>query len=447
MKRHNSLQTLGTLLLIPLSLVLSGSKFFSVSDFPPPFDENITYGEAIKEIRLEGNKIVHDKMIYAAMKSKPGEIYTEESALTDFKWLMQLGTFTSVRFSTIREADGVILVVTVAEVNRYGGAPILEIKDEDGVSAGAHFTSNSVLRMATQASVYFLAGGALNFGVRVRDPWIPGKSWLFGYRFDYEHAERRNKIYEFDESSDEVYFQMTRNITDRLRWGAQLMYLTVKSEEPNRTLSSSNRDHIPGIGAFLQFDGRNFPAYPTRGWWAEVNVKKTGLGGVDTDYWQLNLDARRYIEIGSPKNAFALSSLTTLSTGEVGVDFPVYMQFNLGGANSVRGWSLGSRDGKNQFINTVEYWRVLMRHKQLKFWFFKTALGLQLGVFGDVGTAWSSSDEFEKNWIGGGGLGLRILIPRVVMFRLDVSVGEEGVGVSFAPGRMEKAVAQRERVR
>jgi outer membrane protein assembly factor BamA len=353
MKRQNTLQRLGALLLIPLSLVLSGSKFFSVSDIPPPFDENITYGEVIKEIRLQGNKIIRDKVIYAAMKSKPGEIYTEETALTDAKWLTQMGVFTSVHFSTIRAADGVILVVTVAEVHRYEGAPALEVTDEDGVSAGAHFTSNSVLRRGTRASVYVLAGGALNFGVLIRDPWIPGKSWLYGYRFDYVHAERRNKIYEFDESSDEVYFSMTRNITDRLRWGVQLMYFTIKSDEPNRTLSSGNRDHIPGVGAFLQFDGRNFPAYPSRGWWTEVNLKKSGLGGVDTDYWQLNLDVRRYIEIGSPKNVFALSSLTTLSTGEVGVDFPVYMQFNLGGANSVRGWSLGSRDGKNQFINTV----------------------------------------------------------------------------------------------
>jgi outer membrane protein assembly factor BamA len=401
----------------------------------------------IKEIRLQGNKIIRDKVIYAAMKSKPGEIYTEETALTDAKWLTQMGVFTSVHFSTIRAADGVILVVTVAEVHRYEGAPALEVTDEDGVSAGAHFTSNSVLRRGTRASVYVLAGGALNFGVLIRDPWIPGKSWLYGYRFDYVHAERRNKIYEFDESSDEVYFSMTRNITDRLRWGVQLMYFTIKSDEPNRTLSSGNRDHIPGVGAFLQFDGRNFPAYPSRGWWTEVNLKKSGLGGVDTDYWQLNLDVRRYIEIGSPKNVFALSSLTTLSTGDVGVDFPVYMQFNLGGANSVRGWSLGSRDGKNQFINTVEFWRLIMRHKSWKFWFFKTALGIQLGVFGDVATAWSSSDEFEQSWIGGGGLGLRFLIPRIVMFRFDVSGGEEGIGVSLAVSKMEKAVAQRERVR
>jgi outer membrane translocation and assembly module TamA len=124
------------------------------------------------------------------------------------------------------------------------------------------------------------------------------------------------------------------------------------------------------------------------------------------------------------------------------------MQFNLGGANSVRGWSLGSRDGKNQWINTLEYWRLLADHQKWKIWFFKFAMGLQLGVFGDAGTAWSGgSDDFRQSWIGGGGLGLRFLVPYIVMFRTDVAVGEEGYNVRFFLGTWEKAEAQRLRVR
>jgi hemolysin activation/secretion protein len=123
------------------------------------------------------------------------------------------------------------------------------------------------------------------------------------------------------------------------------------------------------------------------------------------------------------------------------------MQFNLGGANSVRGWDLGSRDGKNQFLNTLEYWHVLIRHKKWRAGFFKWAMGLQVGVFGDVGTAWSNSEEFNQNWIGGGGVGFRLLIPSSVMFRLDVAAGESGIGLGLFISGGEKAVAQRDRVR
>ena len=30
-----------------------------------------------------------------------------------------------------------------------------------------------------------------------------------------------------------------------------------------------------------------------------LNVKKYGLGGVETDYWQVNLDLRAYLQFGS----------------------------------------------------------------------------------------------------------------------------------------------------
>ena len=263
----------------------------------------------------------------------------------------------------------------------------------------------------------------------------------------YDHSDRQNEIYDFGERSDDVYFELTRNITNTLKWGPQIMYLAVNSDTSNITLSPSNTDHIPALGAFLQFDGRNLPIYPTKGWWAGVNVQKYGLGNVNTDYWLVNLDVRRYLQLGSEFRSLALYSLASLSSGEVGVDIPIYMQFNLGGANSIRGWGLGSREGKNQFINTVEYWHAVMDHKRWKILFFKFAMGLQLGAFGDVGVAWSTRDQFHQNWIGGGGVGLRLLVPSSVMFRFDMATGEEGLGLRLFISSREKAVAQRDRVR
>jgi outer membrane protein assembly factor BamA len=447
MNKQSSLQMLLLILLLPAVLILTGGKFFEMSEIPGPFADDITFGEVIQEIRLKGNEIVMDDIIYKAMKSKPGEIYTEESATLDYKWLTQLGTFTTVRFSTIKGADGVILVVELEEVNRYTPAPVFRITDENGLSIGARLTSNSVMHWGSKGSVYFTVGGTTNFGVRFQDPWIPGKSWFAGYKLDYEHAERRNDIYEFGENSDDLAFEFKRNLTDQLHTGPKVWYLTLKSDEPNRTLSDDNRDHIPGLGWFLEYDGRNLPIYPTKGFWAGIDVKKYGLGGTDTDYWQVELDLHKYLELGSVKNALALSSLASFSTGEVGVDFPLYMQFNLGGANSVRGWSLGSRDGKNQWINTAEYWRLLVDYRKFKIWFMKFAMGLQLGVFGDAGTAWSGGDEFNQNWIAGGGVGLRFLMPAILMFRADVAYGEDGGSIRFFLGTREKAVTQRQRVR
>lgn len=429
-------------------LIICASDFISVSEIPTPFNDNLIFGKTVREIRLEGNQDTRDELIYRTMATKVGEVYTMDSAQLDRKWLAQLGVFTSIFFQTTEEEeDSVVLVVTMTEVNKYVPAPIIKVTDENGLSVGALLATPNVQGWAGKASIFFTVGGATNFGARLKDPWVPGRSWFFGYQLDYKHSERRNTIYEFDESSDDIFFQLTRNLTNSLRWGPQVFYLTVKSDSSDITLSEGNRDHIPGLGVFLQYDGRNMPIYPTRGVWLGANVKKWGLGGVDTDYWQFILDGRGYLELGSPRHSIALYSLATLSTGEVGVDYPIYMQFNLGGANSVRGWELGSRDGRNQFINTVEYWYVLMRHKRCKAWFFKWAMGLQLGVFGDLGTAWNNNDEFHSSWIGGGGAGFRILLPTSVMFRIDLAVGQEGVGVGFFISGREKGVAQLDRVR
>jgi len=430
-----------------MCILLSGCNFFSVSDVPSAFDDDITFGMAIKEIRLEGNNDTRDDIILAVLASKEGEVYTRETAMLDRKWLVQLGVFTSLFFDTIEEADSVVLIVKMTEVNKYTPAPIIKVTDENGLSVGASISTPNALGYAAKASAFFTVGGATNFGVRLKDPWIPGRSWLVGYQIDYVHSERTNELYSFGETSDDLFVQFQRNFTNRIRWGPQAFYVTVKSDSTDITLSPDNRDHIPGFGVFLRFDGRNMPIYPTRGWWTDLNVKKFGLGGVDTDYWQVNLDVRRYLELGSVYNSLAFYSLTTLSSGEVGVDIPVYMQFNLGGANSVRGWDLGSREGKNQFINTLEYWHVLMGYKKWKVWFFKWAMGFQAGVFGDVGTAWSTNEQFHQNWIGGGGIGFRLILPGSVLFRFDVAAGESGVSLGLFISGREKAVAQRDRVR
>ena len=60
-------------------------------------------------------------------------------------------------------------------------------------------------------------------------------------------------------------------------------------------------------------------------------------------------DIRRYYPIAASKSSIAIYSLVTMTSGEIGEDVPEYMQYSIGGANSVRGWDLGSRIGKNQF--------------------------------------------------------------------------------------------------
>ena len=55
-----------------------------------------------------------------------------------------------------------------------------------------------------------------------------------------------------------------------------------------------------------------------------------------------------------------LSGLVSLQSGELGTDVPGYLNYFMGGANSIRGYGvtdLGEElSGKNQMLGTAEYW-------------------------------------------------------------------------------------------
>ena len=148
------------------------------------------------------------------------------------------------------------------------------------------------------------------------------------------------------------------------------------------------------------------------------------------------------------RHTLALFSLLTLRTGGVGDEIPLHQDFHIGGTNSVRGWELDSRRGKNQFLNTAEYRFTLVEPKVLGLFGLTLDVGLQFAAFADLGIAWNQSDEFKKeNFIGGYGFGLRFLVPFVNMFRFDFGFGEPGESFKVHIGAFAKPVAQRVRVR
>ena len=69
-------------------------------------------------------------------------------------------------------------------------------------------------------------------------------------------------------------------------------------------------------------------------------------------------------------------------------------------------------------------------------------------MFGDLGIAWNDLDEFDRDqFIGGGGVGVRMVSPLLKVVRLDFALGETGAEFSFHIGYPAKPDAQRLRVR
>ncbi len=424
------------------------AKLVSIEPIPPSLPEGLLYGEILREIRVEGNKYTREWIILKAVKSQIGHPYTPENAEKDVLWILRLGAFTSVTLATEPVDDGIALIVTVMEGTPYIPSLSIRLSQENGIEIGPAISSSNLLGTAARMSAYARWGGATNYGIRYADPPLPGRSWIYGYRFQYFHRDRVNELMDFNETTDEIFLEFLQSTTEETRLGIRFRYMALKSDIDGMTLGEDNFDHVPSLGLFVQNDSRN-SIYPTDGWYMDLSAAKWGVFGGDADYWRLDLDVRTYMPMPvlGDRHSITLSSYASLTSGELGETIPPWAEYNVGGTNSVRGWSLGSRQGQHQWLNTAEYWFRLMDQKRFKFWFIKWRMGMQIGVFGDLGTAWSDPSDLETNMIGGGGVGLRLTLPVITMFRMDLAYGEDSFGVRFFVGGAEKAIAQKDRVR
>ena len=173
------------------------------------------------------------------------------------------------------------------------------------------------------------------------------------------------------------------------------------------------------------------------------------MGG-DGDFWTVNLDLRRWQPAGK-RQTLMLSGLATLQSGVTGQDLPTYMDFHMGGANTIRGYSLDVLGhqlyGKNQLIGTAEYSHELVPVRRWDLWKWSLRMGLDLAVFGDAGIAWEEARDLTLPRARGGlGAGLRLRLPATEMVRFDLG-WSPAEGFHFHLAALSKPEAQRKRLR
>lgn len=273
--------------------------------------------------------------------------------------------------------------------------------------------------------------------------WRPKGSWWWNSQ--YFLRNRWNKSQRFQEFSNELTMQAGRQVTDHLRLGGQFHFLGLTSDTAGITLSPTNHDNVPGLGVVLAFDTRDSASNARRGWWNSVDTTKNGFGGA-ANFWTSNFDVRRYQPI-SGRHGLAMFSLLALQSGTVGQRIPSYDEFYIGGTNTVRGWEINARNGKNQWLNILEYRYELVKPRTHTIKGLNFYCGVQLAAFADAGSAWNTRSEFSPNFIAGGGFGIRLIVPYVNLIRLDFAFGQPGNGLIPQIGILEKPVYERRRVR
>lgn len=405
-------------------------------------------GQPIARVDVTGNSITKDHVIRRELASKVGGPFAVNTLLADTERLNDLDIFGSVTADVRPESTGVAVGIAVTEMPWVIPYIALKITDEDGFVIGPAVSSLNLFGRDIATSGRILFGGSTTYSLRFTWPWIAANHLSFD---SYAaHLIRDDGVRGFEETSTEVTNWVGTYLGRIGRASAGFSYFRMESDTDGITLDPDDADDLFRLGAVLGMDSRDSKRDPRRGWENEIQVWKTGgwLGG-DGDFTTADLDIRRYQPLGA-RSALLLSNLTSLQSGELGADVPVYLDYLMGGSNSIRGHQVDELGkelyGKNQWLVTLEMQRNILPVREVVVIKWPVTIGLQAALFADGGIAWSESEDLTMRRVKTGfGIGLRPLLPSIGMLRLDLAVSAEGVRFNLAT--QTKPEAQRQRIR
>jgi len=430
---------------LPLALFASLLSAGARASEPALVDLAPFVGKNVTAIDIVGHETTRENVIRREIETEVGKPLRLETVEADVLRLDNLSIFAEIRVEPAPAGEGVRLVYRFKEMPAWIPWVGFSYTEQDGFSGGPKLSALNLKGQAIALTGRAYFGGAKQYSARLTWPWITGNH--VSLDFYGARLNRTDTLNEFKETSYEFTPSVGKYLGRHGRLSGKFSLFRMKSDVDGKTLDPDNGDTLPRLGASIGWDTRDSWRFPRRGWQNELELWYTAGDG---DFLTTNLDLRRWFPMGRSQR-FLLSSLTSLQTGTVGKDIPEYLIYRLGGANSIRGYSIDDLGrevyGKNQLLGTVEYSINVLPIRRWDIWKFALRLGLDFALFADAGIAWSEpSDLALERARGGVGAGLRLLVPGSEMVRFDVGWSPEG-GFHFHFASGSKPVAQRQRIR
>lgn len=407
-------------------------------------------GRRVAEVKLTGYRATKEHVITREIRTKAGDSLSVDVLRYDVARLENLGIFSEVDVQADAVGDDSVRVeFLLKEMPTWFPVVSYSYTEENGVSIGAGISSVNLTGRDLSVSARVYGGGIDQQWARISWPWISGDHNSLD--FYGANQTRKDVLRGFNESSQEFTPEVGTALSEHSWVRAKFSAFLMKSDTAGITLSPDSADVLLRLGGAIGWDTRDSWILPRKGWKNEIEVWRTGgfLGG-DGDWWTATFDVRRWQPL-TRRTKLLLSGLATIQSGVLGTDVPVYMNYNVGGANSIRGYGVENAapeySGKNQMLGTVEYSLAAIAPRRFDLWKISLKLGLELAAFSDAGIAWSERSDLAMSRVrAGAGAGVRLLVPGSEMVRLDFGWSPEG-GLLFHFATGTKPVAQRQRVR
>jgi outer membrane protein assembly factor BamA len=299
-------------------------------------------GQPIAGITVSGLRDIKEAVVVQQIESQPGGTYYETTAAEDVRRLQRLRVFSEVTITPVPVEGGVRLEVAVVETLRILPAVSIGVSDASGTSIGPALKVLSVAGHPHEVSASVRFGGEGLVELSETSPFLTNRRLWYSNKLQIR--DRDNSLDHFTEHSLDFDSRIGGRGSESWKTGLIFQSYHIRSAETGITLSPDDSDLFLGFGGVYEYDTRDSWTTPTRGWWNSVDaIWHAG----DGNYGTVDFDVRRYQPLTS-RQTFVATALLTLQSGVHGEDVPTYLDYALGGANTVRGWDFASRRGKNQ---------------------------------------------------------------------------------------------------
>lgn len=400
----------------------------------------------VGKIDVYGNTRTRDNVIRREYRLKEGELFNSKKLKRTKQRINNLGFFEDVKIDTHRGESPELVDLTTTVTERPTGAitfgagfsSVEKVIFNASISQNNLFGTGRSLNLSTN-----LSARRTNFNLNFTDPRIFDSDVSFGV----DLFNRRSDFFSFVSKSTGGGLRLGKNLseTDWLGIGYRFEQVEISGVAPqNETPFLRNQDRTTSrIGPTFIRDTRDNFLNPTRGTRHVVRFEIAGnvLGG--TDFHKTSYEASLYQPLIG-KLVLALHGEVQFAQGYNNDELPIFERYFMGGANSLRGFTIRQVGPKDQNGNPLGGEQSLLLNVELQYPITKEfrlfAFYDRGNVYGtgfDTRTTSETIDIFNMRESVGGGV--RFLSPfgpisLAYGIKLDAIPGDSNAEFHFSAG-------------
>lgn len=393
---------------------------------------------SLEGIVVKGNEKTKTNVITREMKVKPGEPFNVKDARRSMQKVNNLGYFEDVnmKLNPGKEPNAVVLETNVVEQKTgtfsIGGG----YSKSDGMIGIIEVGDNNFRGSGDKVKFHWEFGGVdnKNYEVSYTRPWLDSKQTSLSFSL-YDLTNEYTDYYDGTDKEKSTYDKNRRGVDITLgRPSGEYIqnYITLKNRkdkyeeyedgpinyldgtaEHNEYLKD-NYGLTRSITLMRVFDSRDNVFAPSEGARYSLSAEFAGFGG-DFDFNKYTLEGRKYFKVG-PDHVIA----TRLTAGYADGNISDSNRFEVGGADTLRGYEDEQYKGSKMLAGSVEYR-------------FPVINKIQGVVFTDIGNAWTDGGFKLNDLKTSVGVGIRMTTP-IGPVRIDYAQGDEGGRTHFSFG-------------